>query len=403
MTRRLAGRPIRVLLAMLACATAVAAPDAPTAGAITILYISREQAEPSRASLLEPAEAHYGLQGAEFGLQEINSGGRFLGKQYALIRIIVPANGDLQAEARKALADNTHRLVVADLQAKDLLTLGDLPEAKDTVILDARTSDDTLRQADCRANVFHLLPNWAMRADAIGQFLARRNWKRWFLLSGVAPADQAFGAAAKRAAGRFEAQVVTEKTFRTDSDDPSASREQIQAQLANATRTSNDYDVLFVADTSNAFGDYLLYNTAAPRLVVGTHGMVAEAWDAQFREYAARGVLYRFYKSASREMTERDYGNSLAMAALGDAVTRGGKTDPSGIKAWFLSDQFSLAANKGEGLTFRHWDQQLRQPLLLFGPRMLVAMAPRGDPQQTKLLTDTLGFDRAHSECRRIH
>ncbi len=261
------------------------------------------------------------------------------------------------------------------------------------VILDARTSDDALRQADCRTNVFQLLPDWAMRADAIGQYLTKKNWRRWFLVTGATPADNEIAAAVKRSAARFGAQIVVQQTFRSDSDDPESSREQIQAQLAAATRATVDYDVLFAADTANVFGDYLLYNTSAPRLVVGTHGMVAEAWDPQFREYAARGVLYRFYKSASREMTERDYGNSIAMAAFADAMTRGGKSDAAGVAAYFRSIQFSLAANKGEGLSFQPWDQQLRQPLLLFGPRLLVAMAP----------PEGLGVDQQHSECRKIH
>jgi hypothetical protein len=62
-----------------------------------------------------------------------------------------------------------------------------------------------------------------------------------------------------------------------------------------------------------------------------------------------------------------------------------------------------VAANKGEGLTFRRWNQQLRQPLLLFGPRVLVAMAPLSQYQHTRFQTDTLGIDESESRCRRIH
>ncbi len=185
-------------------------PPAPAADAqgvtrIPIVYLAREQADPSRASLLEPVVADYGLQGAEFGLQEINNSGRFLGKQYELVKIIVPTDADVGAAAKKALVSGK-LLIVADLEANDLLTVADLTEAKNAVILDARSSDDSLRQGDCRGNVFHVLPNWAMRADALGQYLARKNWKRWFLLRGVAPEDEAFAAAVRRAATRFGAK-----------------------------------------------------------------------------------------------------------------------------------------------------------------------------------------------------
>jgi ABC transporter substrate binding protein (PQQ-dependent alcohol dehydrogenase system) len=375
-------------------------PDSPVS--VSVVYLTKASAEPTRASLLDPVVADYGLQGAEFGIGEINKNGRFLGKQYELIKVLVPADGDVKAAARKALAAG-HLLIVADLEAKDLLAVSDLPEAKGAIVLDARSSDDSLRQADCRDNVFHILPNYAMRADALGQYLAHKSWKRWFLLSGTTPADQAYAAAVKRAATRFGAKIVAQKTYeyRSDPEDESGGREQVQAQIPTVTHTPSLYDVLFVTDNNNVFGDYLLFNTWDPKLVVGTHGLVAEAWDHQFREYAARGVLYRFFQAARREMTERDYGNWLAVAVIGEAVSRSGKTDAAALRAYVLSDQFSVPANKGEGLTFRRWDHQMRQPLLLFGPRMLVSMAPQSDARHPRYQTDTLGFDQPETQCHR--
>jgi ABC transporter substrate binding protein (PQQ-dependent alcohol dehydrogenase system) len=69
------------------------------------------------------------------------------------------------------------------------------------------------------------------------------------------------------------------------------------------------------------------------------------------------------------------------------------------VKSYILSDQFSVPANKGEGLSFRRWDHQMRQPLLLFGPRMLVSMWPQDVSGHTKLQTDTLGYDQPESTC----
>jgi ABC transporter substrate binding protein (PQQ-dependent alcohol dehydrogenase system) len=370
---------------------------------VPIVYLSRDDTDTSRASLMDPVIADYGWQGARFGVDEININGRFLGKQYQLIKITVPSGGDLQAAVKQVLADG-HLLIVADLDAADLLSVADLPQARQAVILDARTSDDALRQADCRDNVFHLLPDWAMRADALGQFLARKNWKRWFLLRGVTAADQAYAAAVRRAASRVGAKIVAEESFQYQADSALAAggHEQIQSQLAAVTRTPAAYDVLFAADTGDAFGDYLLYNTWDPRPVVGTHGLVAVAWHRLFKEYAARGVQYRFFLAASRDMTERDYGNWLAVSAIGEAVTRSGKTDAADVRSYLLSDQFSVPANKGEGLSFRRWDHQLRQPVLLFGPQMLVSMWPQGDSRQLKFQTDALGYSQQESSCRRV-
>ncbi len=370
---------------------------------VPIVYLSRDDTDTSRASLIDPVVADYGWQGARFAVDEININGRFVGKQYQLIKITVPAGGDLQAAAKRVLADG-HALIVADLGAADLLSVADLPRARQAIILDARASDDALRQADCRDNVFHLLPNWAVRADALGQFLARKNWKRWFLLRGVTATDRSYTSAVRRAASRVGAKIVAEASFQYQADSARAAggHEQIQSQLAAVTHTPAAYDVLFVADTSDAFGEYLSYNTWDPRPVVGTHGLVAVAWHRLFREYAARGVQYRFHLAASRDMTERDYGNWLAVSIIGEAVTRSGTTDAAGVRSYLLSDRFSVPAFKGEGLSFRGWDHQLRQPVLLFGPQMLVSMWPLGDSRQVKFQTDALGYSQQESLCRRI-
>jgi ABC transporter substrate binding protein (PQQ-dependent alcohol dehydrogenase system) len=390
------------LLAGLLCTAASNEPapsDQPRVS-VPIVYLSMDDPDLARASLLDPVIADYGWQGAKFGVDEININGRFLGKQYELIKITVPTGGDVASAARSAFSDG-HLLVIADLKAADLLAVADLPEAKDAVILDSRTSDDSLRQGGCRDNVFHLLPNWAVRADALGQFLARKNWKRWFLLAGVSADDQAYAAAVKRAASRVGAKIVAQSSYeyRTDSTDGSRGHEQIQSQLRNATRTSSAYDVLFVVDTSDAFGEYLPYNTWDARPVVGTHGLAAVAWNSLFKEYAARGMQYRFFLTASRNMTERDYGNWLAASIIGEAVMRSGKADAAAIKSYFLSDRFSIPAFKGEGLSFRRWDHQLRQPVLLFGPRTLVSMWPQDGSDHIKLQTDTLGYDEAQTAC----
>jgi ABC transporter substrate binding protein (PQQ-dependent alcohol dehydrogenase system) len=395
---------IRCLVACARTAIAVLACTPGWAQSVPIVYLSKNYHDPARASLIDPVAADYGLQGAQFGVDEINKNGRFLGKQYELIKINIAPDGDVKKAAREAFAAG-HLLVIADLTAADLLAVADLPEARQAVLLDARASDDSLRQHDCRDNVFHLLPNWAMRADALSQYLARKNWKRWLLITGAAPEDQAYAAAIKRAASRVGASIVAEKRYeyRTDDENESSGHEQLQSQIPGLTHISAPYDVLMVADSREAFGDYLLFNTWDSRLVAGTHGLVAEAWDHQFREYAARGVLYRFFLAAAREMTERDYGNWLAASIFGEAITRGGHADAAAVRAYLLSDQFSVAAFKGEGLTFRKWDHQLRQPVLLFGPRMLVSMAPLPSVHHPKFQTDALGFDQSESECHMAH
>ena len=50
-------------------------------------------------------------------------------------------------------------------------------------------------------------------------------------------------------------------------------------------------------------------------------------------------------------------------------MTRTSSADPQTIRDYLRSDAFQIAAFKGEALSFRTWDQQLRQPILIVGPR----------------------------------
>ena len=162
---------------------------------------------------------------------------------------MVPKDGDVAAKAKELLAAG-HSLIIADLEAADLLAVADLPEAKSAVILDIRTNDDALRQEQCRANVFHIRPNWAMRADALAQYLVWKKWRRWFLIVGKSPADQGYAAAVRRAAARFGGKIVGEApySFEAGSRRTDTGHQQIQTQMPMLTQGVPEHDVVIVAD-----------------------------------------------------------------------------------------------------------------------------------------------------------
>jgi ABC transporter substrate binding protein (PQQ-dependent alcohol dehydrogenase system) len=403
---RRAVRVLGLLTLILLSGLSVSAGAPATAGAaavrsISIVYLRKAYPEPEiMPSLLETHPADEGLAGARIAMQEINTTGKFLGLHFALHVVTVPANGDVAAQARQLLAGGPV-VIVADLEADDLLTLADLPSAKHALILDMRTIDDRLRQQDCRANVFHLLPSQAMRTDALAQFLIEKRWSRWFLLRGPGKQNEAYAADVRRSAARFGGKIVATRTYNYD---PGSRRsdtgyQQIQTQMPLETQSVPSYDVLFVADEKDLFGDYLPYNTYDARPIVGTQGLVATAWTPAFQSYSALQMQHRFGLLAHREMTERDYGGWLAVRTAGEAAIRSGKTSPTDLRNFLRSDRFEVAGFKGEGLTFRRWDQQLRQPVLLAQPLMVVSMSPQKGFLHPNFLTDTLGFDEPETKC----
>lgn len=378
-----------------------AQPATPPPLLVNVVYIGRQYEEPPPLSLVQKIITDNGIQGARIGIEDTNKTGRFLNQNYHLSETILSPEDDLKTKAKAALAGG-EKLVIADLEKDDLLALADMPEAKDAIILDIRTSDDELRQEQCRSNVFHILPSWAMRTDALGQYLIWKKWARWLLVAGKNPADLGYAAAIKRAAARLGAKIVDERTYayaagsrRTDTG-----HQQVQQQMPLLTQSAPPYDVVFVADESETFGDYLPYRTWDPRPVVGTQGLFAVAWARPFEEYGGTQLQHRFEREVGRIMTERDYSAWLAARSFGETVIHINSAKPADIRAYMLSDRFGVDGYKGEPMNFRTWDLQLRQPVLLVDPTELISISPQEGFLHPKYLTDSLGYDEPETKCR---
>jgi len=366
-----------------------------TAQLIKIVYFTQEQAVPAALSNLDAFIANKGLPGAQLAIDDNNTTGQFLQQNYRLETIIVPLKANLVQAFQKISADTA--FVLVNLPAQALNQLADLPQAQQKLLLDVATTDDALRNAQCRANVLHLLPSRAMRADALAQFMMKNRWSNWFLVIGATPEDNFYAQAIKRAAKRFGMKIVAEKRWQHTFD----TRGTEQAAVRVFTQ-GVDYDVLVVADEQGLFGEYFDYRTWIPRPVIGTQGLIATAWHKTHEQWGAIQIQNRFLAQAGRKMEEQDYGAYLAVRALGEAAVRTHSNQLATIKHYLLSPQFALQGYKGTPLSFRPWNGQLRQPVLLAAPRSLVAVAPIEGflHQQTEL--DTLGFDKPDSHCRAV-
>jgi ABC transporter substrate binding protein (PQQ-dependent alcohol dehydrogenase system) len=241
-----------------------------------------------------------------------------------------------------------------------------------------------------------------MQADALAQYLVWKRWPRWFLLIGRQPADEAYAEAVRRAAKRFGAKITVEQRwqFQQGLGRADSGHVTLQTEIPAATQVK-DYDVLIVADEAGEFGDYLPGRTALPRPVAGTHGLVATGWSPLNEQWGALQLQSRFQRQAQRRMTVGDYAAWLAVRSIGEAALRSGSTDPARIDAYLRGPEFLLAGFKGQGFSFRDWDGQLRQPMLIVGPRLLVSVSPQPGFLHQFSELDTLGQDRAETRCRR--
>lgn len=391
MTRALA------LCLLMAIANPVLPADDP-AVQVNIVYVGRDEEPRIPLSLLDLYPEDEGVLGAQLGLNDNQTTGDFLGHKYNLQSVLVAEEEDIADRVPATLTD-TAGLIIADLEANDLLALADA--VPDALLINIRARDDRLRNEDCRANVFHVAPSRSMLADGLVQYLVWKRWDELVLVTGRHEVDALFASALKRAAGRFGVEIVEEKDWtavpgarRTDSGHHS-----LQQEVPVFSRFK-EHDVVLVADEMDEFGEYLPYRTSEPRVIAGTQGLIGSAWHRTQEQWGATQIQRRFIKLADRIMTPRDYAGWAAMRSIGEAVTQTASAEVADIREFILSDKFNLAGFKGVPLTYRNWNGQLRQPVLVVGARMLVSVSPQDGFLHPTSVLDTLGYDEPETGCQ---
>jgi ABC transporter substrate binding protein (PQQ-dependent alcohol dehydrogenase system) len=367
---------------------------------IKIGYLRRADVK-AAISLLDIPPADGGIAGARLAVEDNNTTGRFLNQRFTLEDVKLKDAGD-PAAAIEDLAGRGINLVIADLPPDALLKAADAGRERGILLFNAGATDDRLREEDCRANVIHTAPTRSMLADGLAQYLVWKKWRRWLFVVGSHPNDKLFADALRRAATRFGAKIVQERVFedtggarRTDSGIT-----QIQRQIPLFTQSAPDYDVLVAADESEVFAGYLPYRTWDPRPVAGSAGLIPKSWDPAHDQWGAEQLQNRFVALNKRRMTALDGQAWAAARMIGEAASRRHATDPNAMLDYFKSADFTLAAFKGQRLTLRDWNLQLRQPILLADGRVIVSVSPQeGFLHQVSEL-DTLGLDRPETKCR---
>jgi ABC transporter substrate binding protein (PQQ-dependent alcohol dehydrogenase system) len=361
---------------------------------IPIAYLSQlAEPVPNLSNLVLPPEDE-GVAGGRMSIIDNNVTGRFLKQEFALEAVTVPVEGDAMA-AFQDLLDAGHQFVILNVPADRLLQMADAARGRDVLLFNAGAPDDRLRGADCRANVLHILPSRAMLTDALAQYLVWKRWREWFLVVGRRERDRLYAAAIKRAARKFGAKIVDERTWDYGPD----ARRTAQSEVPVFTQDV-DYDVLIVADEIGEFGEYLAYRTWLPRPIAGTQGLTPTTWHWTHERWGAAQLQSRFRKRFGRYMTALDYQVWAPIRAIGEGATRANTADFAAIRDYIVSDGFELAGFKGQKLTFRPWNGQLRQPILLVAPQALVSVSPQPGFLHQGSLLDTLGSDAPETACQ---
>jgi hypothetical protein len=133
----------------------------------------------------------------------------------------------------------------------------------------------------------------------------------------------------------------------------------------------------------------------------------AAAWDPSLVRFGADTLNQRFRARFGQSMTADAWTAWVAIKMLWEASLRARATDSAAIGAYLRAESTQFDGHKGRPLSFRSWDQQLRQPVYVVardtgGTTRVVAElpAPTADAESSRDVLDRLGTRRAGSRCR---
>jgi ABC transporter substrate binding protein (PQQ-dependent alcohol dehydrogenase system) len=365
--------------------------------AAAILRVEPELILPISRLDLPPEDL--GLAGARLATADNQTTGTFMGQEFTLAEVSVPPEDAVAA--LDDLIGQGVRFVATMADADTTLALADAAGER-ALVLNALAPDDRLRGADCRPNMLHLAPSRSMMADALAQFLMVKRWDEWFLIHGSHDRDVLLGEAYARAATKFGARVVETRLYedRGGARSTDAGTAQVQAEMPVFTQRAPAHDVLVAADESQVFAAYLPFHTWDPRPVAGSAGLRPTTWHPAHEAWGARQMQSRFERAAGRHMRPEDYNVWMALRTIGEAAQRTSSTDFATLVGYIRGPEFQLGVFKGQAVSFREWDNQLRQPILLANDNMVVTVSPQDQYVHQVSPLDTLGTDRPETECR---
>ena len=288
------------------------------------------------------------------------------------------------------------RYLILDLPADEVDAVVSALGPEGPLSINATAAEDWLRRR-CHPRLLHTAASDRMTSDALIQHFVKQRWNRVLVLHGKTSRDLARAESFIEAASRFRLRIADQRTF--DLSTNPALRE--QNNIALLTGNLRDYDVVFVADSFGEYSRYLPFQTALPRPVVGATGLVPLEWHWSLERYGAPQVNSRFENRQElvQRMSWQDWSVWIATRAVLTAEAKSRDRGPAAIETFLRSPDLRLDGSKGAQLSFRSWDGQLRQPILLATTNAVIAIAPlEGYLHRTNTL-DSLGVDEPEFSC----
>ena len=375
--------------------------DLKAAQEIKIVHLKRMvEREPTIYSI-NPEIINNGILGSRMGIKDNNTTGKFTNQKFELIEKNIMPNESAK-EIFEEFRKNNYNFFILDVSSEDLDKIISSDILGDALLINVSLKNNDFRNQKCDKQLLHTAPSYMMVTDALMQFLKKKNWTKLFLIFGTNNRDKQFKDSLKISVKKFGLTITNEKKWDFTHD----FRRTADLEFVKFTQ-GEKYEVLVLADegntfgdSGNSFGDYIPYRTWKPNIVVGGEVLKPTSWHHTHEQWGGNQMQSRFLKNFNRFMTNIDFNSWVGIRVFGEAITKTKSLDPKTILDEILKENFKIAAYKGKPVSFRKWNRQLRQPILLVTPRALVSVSPQNGFLHPRTELDTLGIDEPDTKCK---
>ena len=336
--------------------------------------------------------------GVEMAIEELGFNAQILG--YELMVEVEEAAGaeDADAAAQKLIEEGAMALAGGYGPGVAAAIAAQAQEAG-VPFLNIGSPSPLLRNEQCSAWMFHIEPSGGMYLDALAGWYVGSGFRNWHLITGEGAADDILVERLERALRdrHFGARVSgrstvdgSEESYVTALEEGSEAdvivlfpRGDVQLEIL-AVAEAADVDVELTAfpwpetQTREYYREAL---EAAPGRA--THR--TSAWEPTLDAYGARELNARFEGKFNVPMDAPAWAAYQAVKLVFEAVSFGGVRDEAALRDHFADEDAVFDVWKGIGVTFRPWNNQMRQTLFL------VELVPEAEsPRDRALLVGEL-------------
>lgn len=385
----------------------------PTAGGDALQAVAADDARMGAVSAQEELALNASIFNVDFGVTVVEADG---------------ADG-VTAAATKAIEEDGAIAIAGGFTDAEAEALAVVADQDQVPFFNIGSASDALRNADCNANMFHVVPSAAMYLDAMAGWFVRSGLRNWVFVLPEGDAGEALFQRAKwgleqnHFAARIAGKVVV-PAGEAGADTTIQAVKKANADVVVLLIETNDqlaflksYDAAgltaqvtefpYPATQTRAFAAAAL--AAAPNAGGGFRPV---AWEASLDAYGARELNARFLKRWQKPMEPAAWAAYMAVKMVFDASTVGGARTGPDVATYLMAPSTVFDVWKGIAVTFRPWDQQLRQPLYLvqvvpddgtpYGGEVLVGQLPAiympGTEAEDRL--DQIGDLQNHTTCK---